>query len=234
MSDRSQTSYQHPAISGILPWLAAGLSGLLLALCFAPWNCGWLSWIALTPLICAVWFSAPARGTRWRRRALLGYAAGLVFFTTTFSWLGALATLFEEPWLRGLPLLLALYLALYFALWAWFVGALIDQAGIAADHRAIRSTPAAASSRDVVRRHAGRAFLHSGQNLLTAALGASAWVMARMGTRLALQWFRLEWPGCRSARQPCHHPDRRHHRSCGSLLSRRFLQSHAGHRASGG
>jgi len=182
MSDQSQTSHQHPAIYGVWPWLAAGLSGLLLALCFAPWNCGWLSWIALTPLICAVWFSAPARGGGWRRRALLGYAAGLIFFTTTFFWLGALATLFEEPWLHGLPLLLALYLALYFALWAWFIGALIDQAGIAANHRAIGSAPAAASSRETVRWHAGRAFLHSGQNLLTAALGASAWI--------TLEWIR--------------------------------------------
>src|SRR4030095_16968096 len=134
MSDRSPTSHQRSAIDVIWPWLAGALSGLLLALCFAPLNCGWLSWIALAPLICAVWFSAPARGGVWRRRALLGYTAGLIFFTATFLWLSALATLFEEPWLRGLPLLLALYLALYFALWAWFVGALIDQAGIAADH----------------------------------------------------------------------------------------------------
>src|SRR4051794_1427533 len=37
------------------PWLAAVASGVMLALTFAPWNQGWLIWIALVPLLCAVW-----------------------------------------------------------------------------------------------------------------------------------------------------------------------------------
>ena len=51
----------------------------------------------------------------------MGYLTGLVFFSTTFSWLSSLAELFENPILLGLPLLLAGYLALYPALWAWLV-----------------------------------------------------------------------------------------------------------------
>lgn len=94
---------------------------MLLTLCFAPWNQPWLCWIALTPLLCAVWFGD--EGARpWKRHALLGYVAGFVFFSGTFYWLSALGTLFQQPWLHGLPPLLALYLGLYLAFWAWFVG----------------------------------------------------------------------------------------------------------------
>ncbi len=52
---------------------------------------------------------------------LLGYVTGLFFFTATFYWLSELADLFDSPGLYGLPLLLAVYLALYPALWAWLV-----------------------------------------------------------------------------------------------------------------
>ena len=38
------------------PWAAAALSGVLLTLCFAPYNQEWLCWVALTPLIAAVLF----------------------------------------------------------------------------------------------------------------------------------------------------------------------------------
>ncbi len=51
----------------------------------------------------------------------MGYLTGLVFFTTTFSWLSSLADLFENSALIGLPLLLSSYLALYPAAWAWLV-----------------------------------------------------------------------------------------------------------------
>ena len=136
-------------MAGVWPWLAAALSGVLLALCMAPWNYGALCWIALTPLVCAVWF-APETSRAHRRKALLGYVTGAVYFSVTFSWLGALGQLFEQPWLRGLPLLLALYLGLYLAFWAWFLGKLRD----------------------------GRreSFLHSGRNLLTGFLAAAGWV----------------------------------------------------------
>ena len=129
------------------PWAAAVLSGCLYTGCFAPFNQTWLCWIALTPLIVAVWFSGTSSRRRWLRNLLLGYAGGIVFFTCAFGWLGSLGTLFENFWLHGLPLLLSLYLGLYFAFWAWFIGLIAP-----AD------------------------FFSSRRNLQTAFFGASAWV----------------------------------------------------------
>lgn len=107
------------ALPHMLPWVAAVLSGVLLAACFAPWEHANLVWIALTPLLWALW-----RGPRepsLARSAGLGATAGLVFYATAFSWLSELAPLFEAPFLRGLPLLLGAYLALYPALWAMLI-----------------------------------------------------------------------------------------------------------------
>ena len=129
------------------PWLAAISAGLLCAACFPPFDQSWLCWIALTPLIAAVWFSGQNAKRRWIRNLLLGYVAGIVFFTTTVSWFGSLGVLYENFWLRGLSLLLSLYLGVHFAFWTWFVGLI-----------------------------APRDFLISHRNLRIAFLGASAWV----------------------------------------------------------
>src|SRR5438045_2295300 len=108
------------------PWAAAALSGLLLVFCFPPWNQGWLCWIALTPLICALFFQRGTGRYDPLRKAALGYVTGLVFFPGTFYWLSTtLAALYENKWLLALAPLLALFLALYFAFWAWFVGAVL-------------------------------------------------------------------------------------------------------------
>jgi apolipoprotein N-acyltransferase len=131
----------------IWPWLAAVGSGLLGIACFAPFDQTWLCWVALTPLIAAIWFSGQNSNKRWRSNLLLGYVAGVVFFTGTFSWLGSLGTLFENFWLHGLSLLLSLYLGINFAFWGWFIG-LIAPAN----------------------------FLSSARNLQTGLLGAGAWV----------------------------------------------------------
>src|SRR4051794_28025981 len=97
------------------PWAAAALSGVLLILCFPPWNQGWLCWIALTPLICAVFFQPAAGRFLPLRQAALGYVTGLVFFPGTFFWLSTtLAELYANRWLYTLAPLLALFLALYF------------------------------------------------------------------------------------------------------------------------
>jgi apolipoprotein N-acyltransferase len=131
----------------VWPWLAAILSGLLSTACFPPFDQSWLCWFALTPLIAAVWFSGRNSRRRWLRNLLLGYVAGIVFFTATFSWLGSLGTLYENFWLHGLSLLLSIYLGFYFAFWSWFIGLI-----------------------------APGNFLTSWRNLLTAFLDASAWV----------------------------------------------------------
>jgi apolipoprotein N-acyltransferase len=129
------------------PWLAAIASGLMCMTCFPPFNVPWVCWLALTPLISAVWFSGAKAKRRWLRSVLLGYVAGVVFFTSAFSWLGSLGILYESPPLRALSFLLSIYLGMHFAFWSWFV------ALIAPTH-----------------------FLSSGKNLLTAFLAASAWV----------------------------------------------------------
>ena len=104
------------------PWLAAALSGVLYAACFAPINQPWLCWFALTPLLAAVWFSGKNSKRRWLHNLLLGYVAGFVFFTIVFSWLGSLGALFDNAFLHGLPALLAIYLALYLAAWSGLAG----------------------------------------------------------------------------------------------------------------
>jgi apolipoprotein N-acyltransferase len=106
------------------PWLAAVTSGLLCLGCFAPFDQAWLCWIALTPLIAAIWFSGENSRRRWLRDLLLGYVAGVVFFTGTFYWLSSLGTLFDNFFLHSLPLLLALFFGLHFAFWSWLVGLL--------------------------------------------------------------------------------------------------------------
>ena len=103
-------------IKKLWPWLAAILSGFLYAACFAPFNLTWFCWIALTPLIAAVWFSGTESRHPCLRNLLLGYVAGLTFFWIVFSWL---ITVTGLGWF-----ILAFYLAIYFAFWAWFCGLL--------------------------------------------------------------------------------------------------------------
>ena len=129
------------------PWLAAVASGLLVAACFAPFNQDWLAWIALTPLIAAIWFSGANVRRRWLRNLGLGYASGVTFFTVAFSWLGSLGRLFDNLALYGLPLLLSLYLALHWAFWSWLLGFAVP-----------------------------RVFTSSWRNLLSAFVAAAAWV----------------------------------------------------------
>jgi apolipoprotein N-acyltransferase len=98
------------------PWLAAIATGLLCAGCFAPFNYDWLCWIALTPLLAAIWFSGGESKRRWARDLALGYVAGLAFFWVVFSWLYTVTV-------PGL-ILVGIYMACYFAAWSWLCGLL--------------------------------------------------------------------------------------------------------------
>jgi len=100
----------------VWPWLAAICSGLLYSGCFAPFNLTWLCWIALTPLIAAIWFSGEESRRPWLRNLALGYVAGLAFFWTVLSWLTTVTVL---GWF-----VLQFYMAIYIALWAWICGLL--------------------------------------------------------------------------------------------------------------
>ena len=80
-------------ITKLWPWFAASCSGFLYAACFAPFNLTWFCWIALTPLVAAIWFSGRQSRHRWFRNLLLGYVAGLTFFWIVFSWLTTVTVL---------------------------------------------------------------------------------------------------------------------------------------------
>lgn len=107
-------------------WYAAALSGILLALSFPPFNVSGAIFVALAPLLAAVWLHRPVRRAGLFR-FFAGYFAGLIYFTTTFWWIGELGPLYNSQGLRLLPLALAAYLALYPAIWAWFAGWLVGE-----------------------------------------------------------------------------------------------------------
>ena len=108
----------------------------------------------------------------------------LFFSPGTFSWLSSLGTLFENFLLHGLPFLLSLYLAIYFAFWSWFVG-LIRPSEAAA------SEPEPPNKWDEMLARAGKPakpaapsspWLRSTSNLRLAFCVASAWA--------AQEWIR--------------------------------------------
>ncbi|MEO6787428.1 MAG: apolipoprotein N-acyltransferase [Chthoniobacteraceae bacterium] len=151
------------------PWAAAVLSGVLLALSFPPADIGGLAFVALVPLLAAVWI--PQRGKRrWLRWLGLGYVTGLVFFTMSFYWLSELAPLFHSRALNSLPLLLASELSLSPAVWALLAG------WIAGTH--FRPVPPP----DPLVPFERPVLLQSSRNLGIAIFCAAAWV--------ALEWVR--------------------------------------------
>lgn len=130
------------------PWLCAALSGALLALCFAPFDQAWLAWIALAPLLAAIWFGPVHARHPLLRKVELGYLAGLVYFLGSLHWLTVLTV---PGWF-----ILCLYLAIYPAAWAGIVFVIATP----------RENPL--SPRSV--------WLSSWRNLSVALLAAAAWV----------------------------------------------------------
>jgi apolipoprotein N-acyltransferase len=157
-------------ITKLWPWLAAISSGLLYAACFPPFNLTWFCWIALTPLIGAIWFSGANSRHRWLRNLLLGYVAGVTFFWIAFSWLTTVTVL---GWF-----VLEFYMAIYFAIWAWFCGLLRPRPG---------KTRTGGSKWDQM----------LAQARSTAAPAQSPWTKSTNNLRLAFilaaAWTTLEW-----------------------------------------
>ena len=172
-----------PKLLRLWPWLAAIFTGVLYAACFAPFNHFWLCWIALTPLLAAVWFSGENSKRRWLRDLALGYLAGLAFFWIVFSWLHTVTV-------PGL-VLVGLYFAIYFAFWSWFCGRLRPGLRKAAPIRKREGLDAISDRLN--RKYGGSAsnpipeplpdppesrspWLHSTNNLRLAFFLAAAWV----------------------------------------------------------
>ncbi len=95
----------------MIPFLAAGVSGLLLSLAFPPWGMDLVAWVAFVPLFWAL------DGEASRERcAMYGAVFGLVFFALDVKWV--IATLTTHGHFSPLPaalvfLLMVAYLALY-------------------------------------------------------------------------------------------------------------------------
>lgn len=164
---RSIEPNSHPSIlRRHWPLLAAIASGVWLALCFPPFRLGNTAFLALAPLLCAVWI--PRGMTAWRRFRL-GFVTGLIAYTTIFWWLGELAPLFHSPGLRLLPLGMGAGFALVPAIWAVFVGWFAGRQVLVE-----KPDPLAPNVRPVL--------LSSARNLALGVVVAASWV--------AMEWFR--------------------------------------------
>jgi apolipoprotein N-acyltransferase len=138
------------------------LSGLLLAMCYAPFGASWLIWVALLPLMAAIWLGEPIRA---RAGFGFGYLAGVVFFLINVNWLHHVTTLGA--------VLLAFYLALYPALWGAFaasVGRCQNNSRIGARVHAIVFCAAAWTASEWLR---GTVLTGFGWNGVGVALGSS-------------------------------------------------------------
>ena len=87
--------------------ILAVLSGLLLSLCYAPFDQGWAVWAWLVVLFPLLWTCEGKRGGFG-----LGYLAGLGFWLVNVKWLNTVS------WVG--PLALGFYLALYFGVFGMF------------------------------------------------------------------------------------------------------------------
>jgi apolipoprotein N-acyltransferase len=102
----------------LLPYLAAILSGLLLAVAFPKYDQSYLLFFALIPLLWAL------RGQSRRTGFWLGIVHGLTFYLGLLSWILYVTHVYGKlPWplALGVLLLLAGYMSLYRGLWAWGV-----------------------------------------------------------------------------------------------------------------
>jgi len=150
------------------PWLAALASGALLVICFPPMDLSGLAFLALSPLLWALWRYRPVRRP-WIFRFFAGYLCGVVYFTGCFWWIGELGPLYESEGLRFLSLGLSVYLSLYPAVWALFAGWLVG------DHFHVEPP-------DPLKPFSRPPLLSSLRNLGIAAALAAAWT--------ALEWVR--------------------------------------------
>ena len=100
---------------GVTKIWSAGLavvSGVLLALCYEPFNVPVMVWLGLIPLFVALWAGGGERRRGWYGFRT-GYLAGAVFWFINLKWIA-------EVGVMGL-IAVALFLALYFAVWGAFV-----------------------------------------------------------------------------------------------------------------
>lgn len=161
--------------------LLAIVSGIVLTFAYPRWNFSYAVWLWMFPLLYALWSRRATPPKSLGKRSFgLGYLAGLAFFLPNLAWVRhssrVIAGAEDNSWMgwgpelmgMGAVLGLALYLSLYWGLWAAFA-ATIGRPRISAD-----GTPAAGD--------AGKLFSSSLESLRSAVLTACAWV--------ACEWLR--------------------------------------------
>ncbi len=112
-------------LSLVWPFLIASLGGLLLAFCFAPFNWADLVWGSSVCLLAGLWLGVGVGEKRRKRKGfLIGWLAGFVFWVINLKWLYQVA--------GGAYLLLAFYLAFFFALFGMFASTVGNPFGKAA------------------------------------------------------------------------------------------------------
>ena len=147
--------------------------------CFAPFNQAWLCWLALTPLLAAVWFSGDEAKRPRLRHLLLGYVAGLAYFWSVFSWL---TTVTVPGWF-----LVGTYMAVYFAFWAWVCGMLRPTKNRTLVNRQRRGVEAVTRRLEEKRaaENKGRGVLIGSASEETAPAIQSPWLSSMHNLRLA-------------------------------------------------
>ncbi len=155
------------------PWLAAILTGALATISLAPFEQTWTCWIALTPLLAAVWFSGEGRRRRGVRDLFLGFLAGVTFFWSAFFWLRTVTV-------PGL-ILVGLYMGVYFALWGWIAGLVRPRPPRPLEPRGKNSWPPPQPN-ELASPEARSPWLSSLRNLGLAFILACVWT--------ALEWVR--------------------------------------------
>ncbi|MFH1230689.1 MAG: hypothetical protein V1709_04245, partial [Planctomycetota bacterium] len=98
-------------------FVLAGLSGVLLLLSFPPFAYGIFGWLALVPLLVAI-FSSPS----WKVAGLSGLITGLVFYTASLSFFWEIFGVFG--------LILSNVLSIYIAIFAISVWLLVNRIGL--------------------------------------------------------------------------------------------------------
>ena len=105
-------------------WLLSPAGGILTALAFYPFDFSQVIWVAMLPLLTALW-CGPAK---FWRGLMHGWLYGMGYFCTTFHWLPEVATIFNIPqgafiFVAYLPLFA--YFSLQTGLWAGVTATLL-------------------------------------------------------------------------------------------------------------
>ena len=104
----------------IWPAGLAVVSGVLLAMCFAPFDVPWMVWVGMIPLMVALWAGGGEKRRGWYGFRT-GYVAGAVFWLINLKWMGEVGVI-------GL-IAVVMILALYFAVWGAFVAGVANPWG---------------------------------------------------------------------------------------------------------